>query len=58
MPIQDRIGHTICTPRLLGAEGVETGGPMPYSPPAMIHENLPAAIEDLSSRIIAIRDSL
>jgi len=26
--------------------------------PAMLHENLPAAIEGLSSRIIAIRDSL
>ena len=26
--------------------------------PAMIHENLPAAIEDLSARIVAIRDSL
>jgi hypothetical protein len=25
---------------------------------AMLHENLPAAIEGLSSRIIAIRDSL
>jgi hypothetical protein len=25
---------------------------------AMIHDNLPAAIEDLSARMIAIRDSL
>ena len=25
---------------------------------SMIHENLPASIEDLSARIIAIRDSL
>jgi hypothetical protein len=37
---------------------VETASLIPYSPSAMIHENLHAAIEDLSSRIIAIRDSL
>jgi hypothetical protein len=30
----------------------------PKIPRHMIHDNLPAAIEDLSSRIIAIRDSL
>jgi len=27
-------------------------------PPAMVHENLSASIDNLSSRIIAIRDSL
>jgi hypothetical protein len=35
--------------------------PLPDSPatvPHMIHDNIPQAIENLSARIIAIRDSL
>jgi hypothetical protein len=34
------------------------GTARPGYAPAMVHENLAASIEDLSSRIIAIRDSL
>jgi hypothetical protein len=35
-----------------------TFGNIPLQSAAMIHENLPAAIEGLSARIVAIRDSL
>src|SRR6266581_3071943 len=32
--------------------------PSPITSPTMIHDNLPAAIENLSARMFAIRDSL
>ena len=48
------------------AREATTGAPLPNPPRfcyvallmTLLHENLPQAIEDLSARIIAIRDSL
>jgi hypothetical protein len=37
---------------------IENSGSLDYRLRTMLHENLPAAIESLSARIIAIRDSL